>query len=173
MPTSLWEHVRGSWRILVKEIVAFGLVGSIALGIDLGIYNLLLAHEIGPLFSKTISTIVATTFAYFGNLYLSFSHRARSSLGRETSFFFGINIITLFFGLGVLAFFAYPMHLKYDQVAMNIVNIFTIGIGTAFRFWAYKRFVFLHPDRVASGLPDDDDPVDPDELDEDVFIGAR
>jgi len=24
-----------------------------------------------------------------------------------------------------------------------------------FRFWAYKRFVFLHPDRVARGLPDE------------------
>ena len=24
----------------------------------------------------------------------------------------------------------------------------TIGLGTLFRFWAYKRFVFLHPDRV-------------------------
>jgi hypothetical protein len=39
---------------------------------------------------------------------------------------------------------------------MNVVNLFTIGMGTIFRFWAYKRFVFLHPDRVAAGLPDDD-----------------
>ena len=31
---------------------------------------------------------------------------------------------------------------------MNIVNFATIGIGTIIRFWAYKRFVFLHPDRV-------------------------
>jgi hypothetical protein len=29
-----------------------------------------------------------------------------------------------------------------------MVNVATIGIGTLFRFWAYKRFVFLHPDRV-------------------------
>jgi hypothetical protein len=28
------------------------------------------------------------------------------------------------------------------------VNLMTIALGTVFRFWAYKRFVFLHPDRV-------------------------
>jgi putative flippase GtrA len=167
LSTSLLDHIRGSWRILVKEDVAFGIVGFISLGIDLGIYNLLLAHSVGVLTAKTISTIVATTFAYFGNLYFSFSHRARTSLGRETSFFFGINVVALLGGLAILALFAYPLHLKYDHFAMNVVNLFTIGLGTLFRFWAYKQFVFLHPDRVAAGLPDDDD-----ELDEDAFISA-
>jgi putative flippase GtrA len=157
MSTSLLDHIRGSWRILVKEVVAFGIVGFIALGIDLGIYNLMLSHHIGVLTAKTVSTVVATTFAYFGNLYFSFSHRARTTLGRETSFFFAINVIALLGGLLILAFFAYPLHLKYDHLAMNIVNLFTIVLGTLFRFWAYKRFVFLHPDRVAAGLPDDED----------------
>jgi putative flippase GtrA len=167
--TSLLDHIRGSWRILVKEVVAFGIVGFISLGIDLGIYNLMLAHHIGVLTAKTVSTIVATTFAYFGNLYFSFSHRARTSLGRETSFFFGINVLALLGGLAILALFAYPLHLKYDHVAMNVVNLFTIGLGTLFRFWAYKRFVFLHPDRVAAGLPDDEDE---DEFGEDAYISA-
>ena len=49
---------------------------------------------------------------------------------------------------------------------MNVVNVFTIGLGTIFRFWAYKRFVFRHPDRVAAGLPDRD-PSDPEDEDED------
>jgi len=100
---------------------------------------------------------VATTFAYFGNRYLSFSHRARTSLGRETGYFFAINAFTLAISELILAFFAYPLHLKYHQLEMNIVNLGTIGVGTVFRFWAYKRFVFLHPDRVAKGLPDEDE----------------
>ena len=29
-----------------------------------------------------------------------------------------------------------------------------IGLGTMFRFWAYKRFVFLHPDKVNSQAAD-------------------
>jgi hypothetical protein len=30
-----------------------------------------------------------------------------------------------------------------------VVNFGTIVCGTIFRFWAYKRFVFLHPDKVS------------------------
>jgi len=53
----------------------------------------------------------------------------------------------------VLALFAYPLnqrndHIVMNHIVMNIVNLATIGVGTIFRFWTYKRFVFLHPDRV-------------------------
>ena len=143
---SLRTHVRSSWRILLKEITAFGVIGLASLVIDLGLFNLLLHH--GALKAKCVSTIVATTFAYFGNRHLSFSHRARTSIGRETSFFFGINLVVLAFSELILAFFAYPLHQRSDHVVMNVINLVTIGIGTVFRFWGYKRFVFLHPDKV-------------------------
>jgi putative flippase GtrA len=144
--SELRAYVRNSWRILLKEVAAFGGVGLVSLVIDLGIYNLLSPH--GWLKAKFVSTIVATMFAYFGNRYLSFSHRARTSIGRETSFFFGINIIVLVVSELVLGLFAYPLNQRNDHVVMNVVNIVTIGLGTIFRFWGYKRFVFLHPDRV-------------------------
>ena len=35
-----------------------------------------------------------------------------------------------------------------QQIGVNLVNLATIGVGTIFRFWSYKRFVFLHPDRI-------------------------
>jgi putative flippase GtrA len=150
--SSLRTHVRSSWRILLKEITAFGVIGLMALVIDLGLYNLLAPH--GWLKAKCVSTIVATVFAYFGNRHLSFSHRARTSIGRETSFFFGINMIALLFAELVLALFAYPLDQRDDHLVMNIVNLVTIAIGTIFRFWAYKRFVFQHPDRVHSRYVD-------------------
>lgn len=143
---SLRTHVRSSWRILLKEVTAFGLVGLLALVIDLGLYNALSEH--GWLKAKCVSTIVATVFAYFGNRYLSFSHRARTSIGRETTFFFAINMVVLAASELVLGLFAYPLDQRDDHVVMNIVNLATIGLGTVFRFWAYKRFVFLHPDKV-------------------------
>lgn len=143
---SLRAQVRSSWRVLLKEVTAFGMVGLISLVIDLGIYNLL--SDYGWLKAKFVSTIVATTFAYFGNRYLSFSHRARTTLGRETSFFFAINLIVLAVSELVLGFVAYPLEQREDAVVMNVVNLITIGLGTIVRFWAYKRFVFLHPDKV-------------------------
>ncbi len=144
----LRAHVRSSWRILLKEITAFGLVGALSLIIDLGLYNLLAGN--GWLKAKLVSTVVATLFAYFGNRHLSFSHRARTTLGRETSYFFGINLVTLVFSELILGLFAYPLNQRGDHVVMNVVNLVTIGLGTVFRFWAYKRFVFLHPDKVHS-----------------------
>ncbi|HEX2901888.1 MAG TPA: GtrA family protein [Jatrophihabitans sp.] len=159
MSSSLIEHIRGSWRILVKEIAAFGVVGALGFVIDIGLFNVFLHTLHSAVVAKTISTTVATVVTYVGNRYLSFSHRARSKLGREAGFFFVINLIALVFSVLILWLFSHPFGYQNDQFVLNVVNLFTIGLGTVFRFWAYKRFVFLHPDRVAAGLPDDD-PID-------------
>jgi putative flippase GtrA len=142
----LREYLRNSWRILLKELTAFGLVGALALVIDISIFAWLAPH--GAIKAKAVSSAVSTTFAYFGNRYLSFSHRARSGVGRETSFFFGINLITLVFSELVIALFVYPLGYAHGSRTVFVVNLLTIAVGTVFRFWSYKRFVFLHPDRV-------------------------
>jgi putative flippase GtrA len=148
----LRTYLRNSWRILLKELSAFGLIGAAAFVIDVGLFTWLASY--GALKAKALSTIVSTTFAYFGNRYLSFSHRARTSIGRETSFFFGINAITLVFSELMIALFVYGFHHGHTSRTVFVVNLVTIAIGTAFRFWAYKRFVFLHPDRVRTGEAD-------------------
>ncbi len=163
MSSSLLDHVRGSWRILVKELTAFGMVGAVGFVIDLALFNFF--FDDGQLVAKSISTTVATAVTYVGNRNLSFSHRARSKLAREAGFFFLINLIALLGALVIIAIFSYPLHYKHHVLVMNVVNLFTIGLGTIFRFWAYKRFVFLHPDRVAAGLPDRD-PEDPNDFDD-------
>ncbi|MEP6598371.1 MAG: GtrA family protein [Actinomycetota bacterium] len=143
---SLRDRLRASWRILLKELSAFGAVGTVGFVIDLTLFNLLFNH--GQVIAKMVSTTVAVVFTYFGNRHLSFSHRARTGIGREGSFFFGINMLALAFSLVVIAIFSYPLHYKHDLLVMNVVNLATIAVGTVFRFWAYKRFVFLHPDKV-------------------------
>jgi putative flippase GtrA len=144
----LRDYLRNSWRVLLKEISAFGFIGAIAFVIDVGVFTWLAPD--GALKAKFVSSVLSTAFAYVGNRYWSFSHRARTSIGRETAFFFGINAITLVFSLLVIAFFVYPLHYPHASFTVKVVNVVTIAIGTAFRFWSYKRFVFLHPDRVHS-----------------------
>lgn len=156
MSNSLIDHIRGSWRILAKEIAAFGVVGALGFVIDIGLFNLFLHITHSAVVAKTISTTVATVVTYVGNRHLSFSHRARTKLGREAGFFFLINLIALVISLVILWLFSHPFGYRDDKFVLNVVNLFTIALGTVFRFWAYKRFVFLHPDRVAAGLPDDD-----------------
>lgn len=142
----LRAYLADSWRVLLKEISAFGLIGIIAMVMDLGLFAWLAPH--GAVKAKLISATVSTAFAYFGNRYLSFSHRARTSITRESAFFFAINAITLVFSELCIALFVYPLHYPHGSAVVFFVNVATIGIGTLFRFWAYKRFVFLHPDRV-------------------------
>jgi putative flippase GtrA len=120
--------------------------------IDLGLFALLQKH--GALKANCVSTVVSTAFAYVGNRYLSFSHRARTSLGRETAFFFGINLIALIFSELCIALFVYGFGYAHGSRTVLVVKVVTIGIGTVFRFWAYKRFVFLHPDKVRVNDPD-------------------
>jgi putative flippase GtrA len=148
----LREYLRNSWRILLKELTAFGAIGAIAFVIDVGIFTVLAKQN--AIVAKAISATVSTTFAYVGNRHLSFSHRARTGLARETSFFFGINAVTLLFSELVIALFVYPLHYAHGSRVVFVVNLFTVAVGTVFRFWSYKRFVFLHPDRVHEPHPD-------------------
>ena len=151
------DRLRGSWRILLKEVAAFGTVGAVCFVIELGLFNLLLHQHIGPMTSKAISAGIATAVAYIGNRQWSFSHRARTGLARETSFFFGINLVALVGGELIIALFAYPLGYKDDHLVLTGANVLGIGLGTMFRFWAYKRFVFLHPDKVNSQAADLDE----------------
>jgi putative flippase GtrA len=141
--SSLRDHLRSSWRILLKELTAFGFVGALAFVIDLSIFRWLSPH--GALKANFVSTTVSTGFAYVGNRYWSFSHRARSGIARETTLFFGINLVALIFSELAIALFVYPLGHAHDSTAVFVVKIVTIGIGTVFRFWAYKRFVFGVP----------------------------
>jgi putative flippase GtrA len=144
----LRHYLRNSWRVLLKELSAFGAIGAIAFAIDLGLFAALSSH--GAIKAKIISATVSTAFAYFGNRYLSFSHRARTTIGRETAFFFGINLITLVFSAACIAVTVYGLNYDHASATVFIVNVISIGLGTVFRFWAYKRFVFLHPDKMHS-----------------------
>ena len=132
-------------RLLAKEIAAFGLIGILNLILDTVLFNVLLSSNLGlgPNKASLISTCVTTLLAYFANRHLSFSHRARSGIGRETTFFFAVNFVALAFSQVVIAIFSYPLGQQDNTLLMNIVRLGTIAIGTVFRFWAYKRFVFL------------------------------
>lgn len=169
------DQRHGRWprpvRLLIKEITAFGVIGILNLVLDTVLFNLLLAWNkgLGPNSASLISTTVCTLLAYFGNRHLSFSHRARTGFARESSFFFAVNIVALVGQQLILALFSYPLHYKDDTLVMNIVRLGTIGLGTIFRFWAYKRFVFLPPEagdaapehESAEHEPPDEDPREP------------
>ena len=136
------------WQMLVHEVAKFGIVGAVCYVIDFGLFNVFhFAWGWGPITSKTLSTIIAATVNYFANRHWSFAppgaqrhtsrvhavhraelHRPRRSRWRSSRF-----------GHYVLK--------QTSPLATNIWgNVVGTGMATFFRFWAYKKFVFLHPD---------------------------
>ena len=122
MPLSpLWLRVED----LVHQIAKFGVVGLVALVVDVGLFNLLrFAGGEGPFYdkpltAKVISVIVATTVAYIGNRIWTFSDRGRTSYAREYFLFFLLNGIALLITLSVLWFSHYALGLT-SPLADNI-----------------------------------------------------
>jgi putative flippase GtrA len=143
------------WRHLVHEIAKFGVVGAVAYIVDFGLFNVLHSSGLGPLSAKTISTIVAATVAYFGNRHWSFTHRARTGLRREYTIFVVLSAVGLGIALACLGFGYYVLGQQSRLAANFWGNIVGTGLGTIFRFWAYKKFVFLAPDHPkALSIPD-------------------
>jgi putative flippase GtrA len=136
---SLYER----FAALVHELTKFGTIGAAAFVIDTGLYNLfLLVVDLGPLTSKVFATVVSASFAYVGNRFWTFRHREQSGLRREYFLFFLLNGIALLFGVLVIGFTTYTLKMD-DPVSANIANIIGVGLGTLFRFWSYKKWVFL------------------------------
>lgn len=129
------------------EVAKFGAVGGVCYLIDFAIFNVCHAGlHTGPLTAKTISTVIAGTCAYLGNRHWSFTHRAQTGVRREYSLFIALNAIGLGIALACLGFTKYVLGMD-GTLAVNISgNVIGTGLGTVFRFWAYKRYVFLHPE---------------------------
>lgn len=159
-PRGLVARSRG----VFGELSKFGVVGFVSLLVDLAVFNLVLAvlpHK--PLTAKVISTVVSATNAYVLNRHWSFRARERQhAIGRELTLFMLLNGVGLLLSLACLATSHYLLGLDSrlaDNVAANGVGLV---VGTAFRFWSYRRFVWVHPsgDGLPAGL-EDEAPVDP------------
>ncbi len=146
---SLIERVRALVDVLVREVLKFGAVGAVAFVVDTGVFNLLrfgiggggpLEHK--PLSAKVVSTITAAVVAWLGNRFWTFRHRRRASAQRELVLFFFFNAVGLAIALSCLGLSHYVLDLRSalaDNVSANGVGLV---LGTLFRFWAYRRFVF-------------------------------
>lgn len=127
-----------------RLVTRFGTVGLLGLVVDIGVFNLLRQlTETGPLMSKTISVVLATSVAFAGNRTWTFSHRqTQRRLATAYSLFFVVNAFALLISLACLGIGYYVLGLT-TPLAENIAsNVIGLGLGTLFRFWAYARWVF-------------------------------
>jgi putative flippase GtrA len=138
---------RPELRRLAEEVMKFGVVGACNLVIDVGIFNALLFGplEHKPITAKFISTAIAIVSSYFMNRHWTWRSRARTGVRRELPLFLVLSAVGLGITLACLAISHYGLgyHSKLaDNVAANVVGLV---LGMVWRFWSFKRWVFLAP----------------------------
>jgi putative flippase GtrA len=147
---ALVRALYGRFQRLIHEAAKFGVVGAIAFVVTTVGTNLLhFQVGLGPLTSNVIATIVATFVSYAGNRYWTFRHREGSTVAREYVVFFVLNGIGLAIQLACIGITYYPLGLT-DKLSYNISLVIGIGLGTLFRFWSYRKWVWVAPSTPAT-----------------------
>ena len=141
-------------RQLLPELLKFGVVGGIGSVIDLGGTAVLHGkYHVGPLESKAIAVTAATVFTYVGSRFWTFKDRENQSLRREAVLFIVLNLVGLLIAEVVLGFTTYVLAMRGD-LEYNAASVLGTGLGTLWRYYAYKRWVFLAP-AVEPAAPQD------------------
>lgn len=144
------SSLRRNWRLLLKEVGAFGVVGVVCFALDLGLFQLLYAHAgLGAVWSKLVSTVVSMTVAFYAHRFWSFSHRARTGLKREYTLFFIVNGLSLVLGLVVVAAIRYPFG-QDSTLVLQIGNVVSTVLGTIVRYVCYRAWVFVGTEAPAA-----------------------
>lgn len=125
---------RQAWRFLV--------VGALATGVDVGLFNLLhYGLHTGPLTAKVASTIAGGVVAFVGNRQWSFDD-ADGDVHAQVLAFVVVSVVGLVLALVPLAFARYVLGMT-GVVELNVAaNVLGLALATAFRFWGYRRYVF-------------------------------
>ena len=158
----LLGRLRDAIDLVARELVKFGVVGAVAYVVDVTVFNLLLfgvplgvdpALEDRPLTAKVASVAVATLVAWVGNRYWTFRRRRRASARRELALFAVMNVGGMLIALSCLGISHYVLGLTSplaDNISANVVGL---ALGTAFRFLAYRNWVFTEADAEPAPLP--------------------
>jgi len=135
--------LRKRFAELIPELAKFGVVGLTGSVIDLGGAAYLHgAVGVGPMVAKGLSIIAATVVTYLGSRFWTFRHRVNQALLREGTLFVALNIVGLAIAECVIALVTYGLDMK-GTLAYNAASVAGTGFGTIFRYFSYKKWVFL------------------------------
>lgn len=139
------------------ELIKFAIVGGTTFVIDSAIfYTLKLTIlEPKPVTAKVIAGIVAVIASYVLNREWSFRNRGGRERHHEALLFFAFSGVGVLLSMAPLWFSSYVLELRVPTVSLTVENVadfisaYIIGnlLQMAFRFWAFRRWVF--PDQFA------------------------
>jgi len=155
-----WANIRERvtrTRTELHEIGKFGIIGMIAWVVDTGVFNAMLSLQGNRYWAAVVSTTVSATVAFIGNRFWTWRDRPRSGLRREYILYAFFNVVGLAISLACLglshevlgSMWPSVFHTRLaDNVAKQGVGLI---LGTMFRFWSYRRFIFREAPKRANG----------------------
>lgn len=130
-------------RPQVAELSRFAVTGTAAYATDVAVFNvLLLGAGTGPAWAKAASSACAIAVAFAGSRWYTWRDRRSSAPGRESVLFLLLSIVAAGLQLLCLVIARDLLGLRgalADNVSANVVGM---ALATAFRFWAFRTFVF-------------------------------
>jgi putative flippase GtrA len=140
----LIRDVYARFRMLLHEVAKFGIVGGIGFVVQLGTSDALhFGYGVGSTTSTVASYVVSAIVTFLGNKYWTYRHRVGNShVARESVIFVLLNLVGLVLQIASVDLVTYGLGYK-DPLAYNLANIFGIGLGTIFRLFTYRRWVFV------------------------------
>jgi putative flippase GtrA len=134
------------------ELIKFAIVGATTFIIDSAIFYTLklTVLEPKPVTAKIIAGIVAVIASYILNREWSFRDRGGRERHHEALLFFGVSGVGVVLSMAPLWISSYVLMLRAPMVSLTVENVadfisaYIIGnlLQMAFRFWAFRRWVF-------------------------------
>lgn len=134
------------------ELIKFAIVGATTFIIDSAVFYTLklTVLEPKPVTAKIIAGIVAVIASYILNREWSFRDRGGRERHHEALMFFAFSGVGVLVSMAPLWISSYVLHLRVPDVSLTVENIadfisaYIIGnlLQMAFRFWAFRRWVF-------------------------------
>ncbi|GAA2293565.1 hypothetical protein GCM10009853_056910 [Glycomyces scopariae] len=148
----LIQRAVGLLRRHAGELFRFAGVGGTAYIVDVGLFNVLyLGLDWSYWYAKILSAVLAMTLAFFGNRHWTWrERRGTSAAHRQYALYFFFNGIGLLIALACIWANAglasvWPQYFD-NALAVNLAaNVFGVGLGSVFRFFAYRTWVFNSP----------------------------
>jgi putative flippase GtrA len=162
-------------RRLTGEVARFSAVNVVATTIAVFLFNAIVHGIRGwfdgplndhPITAYLVANSVGMFVSYFGSRHYAFRHRHAAGPGGGLPRYVAINLSSFVIPVTCLWVTRHVLHwdsIYADNISGNVVGAL---LGNAFRFWAFRRFVFNTPRVVPRSFWDP--PVESGRHDEDL-----
>ncbi len=146
-----------------REILTFLAVGGAGYVTDVAAFNWLRDQPVlggggDPVGAKIVAVALAMVVTYVGNRMLTWRDLVTTNRRREVALFAVFNLVGLLISVVTLDLSHNVLGLT-SRLADNLSgNVVGVGLGTAFRFWSYQRFVFVTRRASRTATSDDTTP---------------